>query len=246
MQLPLRRDHAGSANDLTAIDPPSGLADPGAADAMLSAQPLSEFAYQALLGMLLGGEMQLNEVVTERQIAVRLGISRTPTREAIRRLEGEGLLERQRTGALVVRPLPVDEYVHMLDVRRLLEAEAARLAAGNAPIPALKRLRQRFLEMKELPPDVAMLEIRDCDRDLHALIAQASGNPVLEHTIEALRLRTAMFRFARSDTRRNEVCDEHIAIIDALLAEDATAAQQAMQQHLDQVRSLLLQRLVAR
>ena len=64
------------------------------------------------IGMLLSGELAPNEVVTERQIALQLGISRTPLREAVRRLEGERLLERQRSGALVVRALPIEEYMH--------------------------------------------------------------------------------------------------------------------------------------
>src|ERR1700740_1442593 len=79
---------------------------------------LSEVAHKAMMGMLLSGELAPNEVVTERQIALRLGISRTPMREAVRRLEGERFLERQRSGALVVRPLPIEEYMHILNVRK--------------------------------------------------------------------------------------------------------------------------------
>ena len=71
-------------------------------------QPLSQQAYEAVLGMLVDGALRPNEVVTERQIAGQLGMSRTPLREAVRRLEGERLLERQRSGTLVVRPLPVE------------------------------------------------------------------------------------------------------------------------------------------
>ena len=92
-------------------------------DAVGATEPaiaLSELAHKAMMGMLLSGELAPNEVVTERQIALQLGISRTPLREAVRRLEGERFLERQRSGALVVRAMPVEEYMHILNVRRLV------------------------------------------------------------------------------------------------------------------------------
>lgn len=206
--------------------------------------PLSEMAYQAVMSMLLKGEMAPNEVVTERQIAAKLGISRTPLREATRRLEGERILERQRSGTLVVRPLPVDEFMHILGVRRVLEGEAARLAAGHADPVQLEQLRERTLEMRDLPDGSPLPpEYAEADRDLHLLIATASGNPVLAQFIEDLRKRTAMVRFGRLPARRATVCDEHIAIIDALAAGDAAQAQTAMQHHIDRVRATILERL---
>ncbi len=216
------------------------------ADAVEGAEPalaLSERAHKALMGMLLSGELAPNEVVTERQIALQLGISRTPLREAVRRLEGERLLERQRSGALVVRALPIEEYMHILNVRRLVEGEAARLAAGRVPVAALEKLKDRIAEALSLPEEVITPEFAASDRDLHALIAQASGNPVLQQVIEDLRTRTAMFRFGRLPSRRATVCAEHLAIIDALIAGDAQRAQQAMHDHVDQVRLTILARL---
>src|SRR6202035_2091913 len=65
-------------------------------------QKLSVVAYGAVLDMILRGTIAAGELVTERQIAARLGMSRTPVREAVRRLEGEGTVERQRSGALIV------------------------------------------------------------------------------------------------------------------------------------------------
>lgn len=217
--------------------------DEPAVESSAPALALSEMAYKAMMGMLLSGELAPNELVTERQIALQLGISRTPMREAIRRLEGERLLERQRTGALVVRALPIEEYMHILNVRRLVEGEAARLAAGRVPLDELKRLKVRISAAMKLPANVVTPEFTASDRDLHALIATASGNPVLEQMIEDLRTRTAMFRFGRLPMRRKTVCEEHLAIIDALIAGDGERAQQAMRDHVDQVRLMILARL---
>ncbi|MES3000701.1 MAG: GntR family transcriptional regulator [Pseudomonadota bacterium] len=216
------------------------------ASARASADPkpaLSEVAYLALMRMLLTGELAPNEVVTERQIALDLGLSRTPLREAVRRLEGERLLERQRTGALVVRALPVEEFMNILNVRRLIEGEAARLAAGRVPVAELEVLKSRISEVAKLPDEAVTPEHSASDRDLHSLIAAASGNSVLRQMIEDLKTRTAMFRFGRLPQRRKTVCAEHLAIIDALMAGDAQGAQVAMQHHVDQVRLTLLARL---
>ena len=210
-------------------------------------QPLSEMAYQAVMAMLVNGELAPNEVITERQIAARLGISRTPLREAMRRLEGERFLERQRSGTLVVRPLPVDEFMHILGVRRVLESEAARLAAGHIDPGELKRLRDRMVEVRDLPASQELpAGYAEADRDLHLMVATASANPVLQQMIEDLRKRTAMVRFGRMPQRRATVCEEHIAIVDALAAGDAPAAQRAMQHHIDQVRAGILERLGGR
>ena len=204
---------------------------------------LSEMARKALMDMVLNGELAPNEVVAERQIALRLGISRTPLREAVRRLEGERVFERQRGGALVVRALPIEEFLHILHVRRLIEGEAARLAAGRIPLAELEHLKSRIGEALKLPEDAITPEFAASDRDLHALIASACGNPVLQQLIDDLKTRTTMFKFGRLPSRRKTVCAEHLAIIDALMAGDAQRSRQAMQDHVDQVRLTILARL---
>jgi DNA-binding GntR family transcriptional regulator len=205
-------------------------------------QKLSVVAYGALLDMILRGTIAAGEPVTERLIAVRLGMSRTPVREAVRRLEGEGTLERQRGGALVVRPYSMETFLHALAVRRLLEGEAARLAAGKIAPSVIADARARIARLRdEGLGDVA----RQDDRDFHAAIAAASGNPVLATTIGDLRKRTAMFRLGRLPERVDQVCDEHLAIVEALAAGDGEGARTAMQTHIDNVRAHLLQRLTA-
>jgi DNA-binding GntR family transcriptional regulator len=217
--------------------------NPDSGDAHDPDLALSEVAYKAMMDMLMSGELAPNELITERQIALQLGISRTPLREAVRRLEGARYLERQRSGALVVRALPIEEFMHILNTRRLVEGEAARLAAGRVPITELEQLKSRIGEALKLPEDAVTPEFASSDRDLHALIAEASGNPVLQQIIDDLKMRTSMFKFGRLPVRRKTVCAEHLAIIDALMAGDAERSQKAMQEHVDQVRLMILARL---
>ncbi|MBS0538493.1 MAG: GntR family transcriptional regulator [Proteobacteria bacterium] len=204
-------------------------------------QTLSIRAYTSLLDMILRGKIVAGEAVTERQIAGRLGISRTPVREAVRRLEGEGTLERQRSGALVVRPYSLEEFLQALSVRRLLEGEAARLAAGKMSAEVLAAARARTARLRA---DGMSETARQDDHDFHAAIAEASGNPVLATSIADLRRRTAMFRLGRLPERVDQVCDEHLAILSALARADGDAARAAVHAHLDNVRAHLLQRLV--
>ena len=203
---------------------------------------LAERAHRALMGMILSGELAPTEVITERQIALQLGISRTPLREAIRRLEGARLLERQRSGMLVVRALPIEEYISILDVRRVLESEAARLAAGQIAPEEITRLRKRAEAVLALPEDAPIPAAVE-DEDLHLLIADAAGNPVLEEMILGLRTRTSMFRFGRFPSRRRDVMRDHLAILDALAAGNAQAAREAMEHHIDEVRATIIARL---
>jgi DNA-binding GntR family transcriptional regulator len=133
--------------------------------------------------------------------------------------------------------------MNILNVRRLVEGEAARLAAGRVSIGELQRLQIRIGEALNLPEPVIIPDFSESDRDLHALIAVASGNPVLQQVIEDLKIRTSMFRFGRMPERRNAVCAEHLEIIEGLIAGNAQRSQQAMQYHIDQVRLTILARL---
>lgn len=211
-----------------------------------STASLSEMAYNALVDMLKRGDLAPNDLLTERQIAAQLKISRTPLREAVRRLEGERLLNRQPNGALMVRPLPVEEYIYILNVRRLLEGEAASLAAGRVPQAPLWALKMRLEEVRQLSEDAPIPDPNEREMDLHRMISDACGNPILQLLIEDMRRRTAMFRFGRLPDRRNVVCDEHIAIIEALLKGDSQEARSATEAHIDGVKKALLEGLGAR
>src|SRR3954470_5961595 len=189
----------------------------GTMDRLVADPKLSTVAYGAVLDMILRGAIAPGELVTERQIAARLGMSRTPVREAVRRLEGEGTLERQRGGALVVRPHSMEEFLHALAVRRLLEGEAARLAAGKMAPELLAAARERIARLRA---EGLGESARQDDRDFHASIAAASGNPVLAMAISDLRKRTSMFRLGRLPERLDQVCDEHLAIVEALAGGD--------------------------
>src|SRR6267142_2118472 len=128
-------------------------------------QSLSEVAYARLLDMLRERRLRPNDVINERHLARQLNVSRTPLREAIRRLEGEKILERQSSGTLVVKPISIEDFLYICQVRRLVEGEAARRAAGRISVPVLVRLRQRYLAYKAHKTPVRKAE-PEASRDL--------------------------------------------------------------------------------
>jgi DNA-binding GntR family transcriptional regulator len=204
---------------------------------------LAEAAYGRLLDMLRSGELCPNDLINERHLARHLDISRTPLREAVRRLEGEKILERQSSGTLVVRPVSIEDLLYICQVRRLVEGEAARRAAGRISIPDLERLRRRIVSHKESKNPMSADE-RALNRDLHLWIAEACGNPILASIIDDLKNRTQLLRL-RMPARTFLAYEEHLAIVDALIKADGDEARAAMQRHIDAIRTGALEQLGA-
>lgn len=207
---------------------------------------LAHQAYDGLLDILLSGELRPNDLIMERRIAERLGISRTPLREAIRRLEGEKLLQRQAGGAIVVCPMSIEDFLNILSVRRMLEGEAAQRAAGSVATQDLLSFRERYLAVAS-EQEPSCLAAQELGRELHLCIARSAGNHVLASMIEDMSKRTRLFirLFMRVSERRTQVCEEHLALIDALLDNDGERARAAMERHIDSIRAYVLSKLSA-
>jgi DNA-binding GntR family transcriptional regulator len=203
---------------------------------------LSEVAYARLSDMLRTKNLKPNDLINERHLARELNLSRTPLREAIRRLEGERILERQSSGILVVRPISIEDLLYICQVRRLIEGEAARRAAGRIPVADLQRMRKRYLSFRAKTTEVRATEIAASRDDLHRFIAESCGNPELASIILDLKNRSKLFRWG---VPGRIAYDEHLPIIDALIKGDGDEARAAMQRHLDGLRTYALEQLGA-
>lgn len=221
-------------------------------------QNLSAKAYDAILQMLIRRELPPNTVLQERRLAELLNISRTPVRDALTRLENEGLVSRAAGRTLVVRQFSIRELVETLHVRRTLEAEAARLAAGRVPVAELDELEasvRRLLEAEVPNAEEDWL----VDSQLHQMVSHYSGNLLLNQYIETLRLKTRMFNLSVAPERFESAHQEHLAIVQALKvgyhehlaiiaalrAGDAEQAQKAAAAHIDSVRQGIINRFSA-
>jgi DNA-binding GntR family transcriptional regulator len=202
---------------------------------------MADTVHAALHAMLLTHRLPLDTPLSERLLAAELGVSRTPLREALRRMEGEGMLARLPGGLLSVRRIGVEEFLEVLQMRRLLEGEAAAAAAGKVSAARLAALRDRLHALQSAPaPDEA--ERLAIDLDLHAAILAAAANATMARILADLRRRMLLFARPREPDPARLGAD-HLAIIDALARGDADAARQAMAAHVDALRAGILRHL---
>ncbi|MBS7534164.1 GntR family transcriptional regulator [Ancylobacter sonchi] len=197
--------------------------------------------------MIFSGRLRGGEVLTERRLADALDVSRTPLRDALLMLESEGLLKRRGARYLEVRQMTVPEYMQILNIRRLLEPEAARLCVGRIELSRLAGLRERLEELEEATASGRKAADPDgsaaLDAAMHDEIAGASGNPLMASMIRDLRRRTRIFDLGRMPDRAAAVYHEHIDIIRAIEAGDGNGAAAAMTRHIDNVKASIIRHL---
>ncbi|HVZ15299.1 MAG TPA: GntR family transcriptional regulator [Bauldia sp.] len=203
---------------------------------------LTNQTYSRLLRLILEGDMPQGTILRERALATRLGVSRTPLREALQRLEGERWLVRPIKGILAVASISADELMDVLHVRKLLESEAAGLAAGRLPAAEIDELRKRISDLQSRNR-VSRIEDDDLDDVFHSAIGQAAGNKTLARVIFDMRSRTRIAAIRHWPERVAIVCAEHLAILDAIAAGDARRASQAMSAHVESARQHVLHTL---
>ncbi|WEK03482.1 MAG: GntR family transcriptional regulator [Candidatus Devosia phytovorans] len=212
--------------------------------AMLQAERpnLTEQVYEQMIDILIRGELQPGDVIVERRMAERLNASRTPVREALGRLEAEGLVYKQPSRGVTVSPFSTEAFVELLNVRQLLEAEAARLAAGRIPQEQHDAIRDALnaLGGKSNP---SLEEIWTVDDMLHGAVAEAAGNRLLASMIRDLRRRTHVFNAYRNPITPKFTADENLSLLSAIASGNQDEAQAAMREHIESVKLAIIDRL---
>lgn len=203
---------------------------------------LTEQVYERMIEILIRGELRPGDVITERRMAERLNASRTPIREALGRLEAEGLVFKQPSRGVTVSPFSTEAFVELLNVRQLLEAEAARLAAGRIPPVVVSRIRTALHTLAE-NAHPTLSEIWEVDDLLHQAIADAAGSPLMANMIRDLRRRTHVFNAYRSPVRPNFGILENFRLLDAVESGNRDEARVAMVEHIESVKIAVIERL---
>lgn len=209
---------------------------------------LAHSVYRRLEDMIFSGQLKGGSVLTERKLAEALDVSRTPLRDALLMLEGEGLLKRRSPRYLEVHQMTVPEYMQILNIRRLLEPEAARLCVGRVDAGLFAQLHKRLAAL--LSQDTASSELRsgesaEIDKTVHEAIADGSGNPLMAGMIRDLRRRTRIFDLGRMPERAKAVYQEHLDIVVAVEIGDPHAASDAMTRHIDNVKTAVLRHITS-
>ncbi len=206
----------------------------------LASASLQELAYSRLRSYITHGALPPGASLREEELSRHLGVSRTPLREAIRRLAEEGLVEvLPYRGARVVR-LDTAQMEELFEAREALEGMAARLAAERMPAEQIRRVRRRLQSrLREVgrrptayhPPRL----------DFHLEILQGAGNRTLAILAERLYARMALFRALSGafGERAYPAAREHLEILAAIARRDARAAERLMRRHIRRSRENL-------
>ncbi len=212
--------------------PTTAARDPATSPAapLAAGRSLSDHAYQKLLDMIVHRQLSGGEILVESRLSASLGLTRTPLREALVRLEGEGLLVKQANRSFAVRSVQVSEFFQSLRVREYLEGPAAALAAKRAVPDDIAVLRERIALLAKI--EAQSPEHWKLDNDLHNWLARSSGNPVLAQAVRKLRITTQLFEIGQPFDRVQADATEHLAILRALEQGNPDAAQAAVMQHL--------------
>ena len=208
-------------------------------------QPFSGLAYEKLLELILSGELAPGAVLNERKLALELEMSRTPVREAISRLAAEGLITSLDNRSPTVSRIQVQKFIEILKTRKLLEVEAAGIAAQNRlPAAVAQRTREAIEQLLQRPkPRTA--EHWAVDDLVHGAISEAAQSRLLANTILDLRRRTRIFSTERIPSRLKPGAAEHLAIIDAAASGDVAVAQERMAEHIDNVKAAIVERILS-
>ena len=189
----------------------------------------SEKAYIEIRNHILELKVDPSEPLSEVKLASLLGMSRTPIREALRRLESEGIvITYGKRGSFINIPT-LGEIKDIFEVRMFLEAAAAKLAAKEIDLSRLEDFEELFVAFRQ---EKSNGDFVDLGRKFHFYIIESSGNKVLKDILDNIYTKLDIIRLFSYSFRRKEAVEEHLKIVRALRIRDEDLSYAAMQNHL--------------
>lgn len=205
-------------------------------------KPLREMVFESLREAINLGRLRPGERLMEIQLAEEMGVSRTPVREAIRKLELEGFVAMVPRKGAYVAGISVKDIVDVFEIRASLEALAAGLAAERITDEEMELLERSLVEISEFSTDENIKAIVDGDINFHDIIYKASRNQRLVQIITHLQEQIHRFRMTSlSQPGRTKIAlDEHKSIVEAISDRDVELAQQLAREHIENAEQSLL------
>lgn len=199
-------------------------------------QSRGDIAYRVLKDAIVSHQLSAGALVSEEDWARKLGMSRTPVREALNRLEQEKLVRRVPNHGVFVADLSLDDFLEICEVRALLEGNACRVAALRVSENDLAHFEEEFRQLASShPTEAEVRRANEVDHAFHMFILEAAGNRQVVSIIAHLNDMITRLRFALTPSRYEESLKEHQQILAALKARDGEAATAAMQSHMENV-----------
>jgi len=210
-----------------------------------SYQPLREAVCETLRDAIRKGILEPGERLMEVQLAEELGISRTPVREAIRKLEQEGYVIMMPRRGTYVADVSESDVKEIFEIRSALEALATGLAARRIEQEELETLQSLLFEIEGYIKQKDIEKIVETDIKFHGLLYQVSRNERLVNIISNLKEQLARFRTLSMSYpgRLYETLEEHSEMVEAIANGDVSAARDAAEHHMERAEKTLLKAL---
>ena len=196
--------------------------------------PLRDVVFNTLRQAIIKGELKPGERLLEVQLAEQLGVSRTPVREAIRKLELEGLVVMMARRGATVSGITKKHLQDVLEIRGALEELAMKLACERMTDEQQAALKEQGALLEKQKDSDDAFTLSDIDARFHELIYQATNNPRLIQMLANLREQMYRYRleYMRAKDKRGKLLEEHRSIIKAIEKHDVEAGRKAIIEHL--------------
>ncbi len=207
-----------------------------------SYQPLREVVCESLRDAIRKGILKPGERLMEIQLAEDLGVSRTPVREAIRKLEQEGYVIMMPRRGTYVASMSIRDVNEIFEIRTALESLSNGLAAERITAEELERLQRLLIQISGYIKEGNMEKIVETDIEFHELLYQASRNTRLVGIIANLREQLTRFRTLSMSYpgRLEATLEEHRDMVEAIAQGDVKAAHKAAERHMEHSEQTLL------
>ncbi len=215
---------------------------------MVESRPIREIAYDVLKKAIITGEIPAGERIVETEYADRLHISRTPLREALRKLERDGLVEYVMRRGVIVHAFTSEDVDQIYTIRNSLEMLTLPYIIENATAEDIAALREKLSRMDKLMEKEDVEALSPLAREFHTSLTAISGKNrilrVIEGQDEYIRRFSAMA--IKQENRRSTAHEEHHRLVDLVESKDLPAFEELMKNHIERSKECCLAALAAR
>lgn len=207
--------------------------------------PLREVVFNTLRDDILRGELEPGERLMEIHLAEKLGVSRTPVREAIRKLELEGLVKMIPRRGAVVASITISDLEDVLEVRKVLEQLTVKLACEKITDEEIALLKKHHEEFAKAINTNDLTSLAEKDVSFHDVIYNASRNNRLIQILNNLREQMYRYRleYIKDRQKRKLLVSEHEKILNAVMNRDSTTAEAAIDAHIANQEKTIIENL---
>ena len=207
--------------------------------------PLRDVVFNTLRQAILTGELKPGERLMEIHLADRLGVSRTPIREAIHKLEREGLVTIMPRRGAEVAQITEKSMNDVLEVRRALDALCVELACDRITEEGLEKLKAACEHFEQCVKTKDNKKIAQADVALHDIIVQATGNQRLIQLVNNLSEQMYRYRFEyiKDSSQHKTLVEEHRIIYQSIVAKDKETAAAAARTHIDNQEKAIIRQI---